>query len=91
MKFSPWDRDARVARRILDMEIKEEEEEEEEEEKAGVFVTTRPMDCFDSDGFVLEGGSFHTDGQGTLLVTESCLLHKNRNPNYNKNQIEFER
>lgn len=27
---------------------------------------------------VLEGGSFHTDGKGTIITTEECLLHPNR-------------
>lgn len=27
---------------------------------------------------VLEGGSIHVDGEGTCLVTEECLLHRNR-------------
>jgi len=29
---------------------------------------------------VLEGGSIHTDGEGTLLVTEEVLLNPDRNP-----------
>lgn len=39
-------------------------------------------------GFVLEGGSIHTDGQGTLLTTEECLLNPNRNPGLSREQIE---
>eukprot|EP00741_Cyanophora_paradoxa_P009012 tig00001428_g8725.t1 len=37
---------------------------------------------------VMEGGSIHVDGEGTLLVTEECLLNKNRNPHLTKEQIE---
>jgi agmatine deiminase len=37
---------------------------------------------------VLEGGSFFVDGEGTLLTTERCLLHPNRNPNMTREQIE---
>ncbi|KAJ9514574.1 hypothetical protein QJQ45_016311 [Haematococcus lacustris] len=37
---------------------------------------------------VLEGGSIHVDGEGTLLTTEECLLHPNRNPNCSKEDIE---
>jgi agmatine deiminase len=37
---------------------------------------------------VMEGGAIHTDGQGTLLVTEQCLLHANRNPKLSREQIE---
>lgn len=39
---------------------------------------------------VLEGGSFYVDGQGTLLTTESCLLHPNRNPGMTRSEIEKE-
>jgi agmatine deiminase len=38
--------------------------------------------------FILEGGSIHVDGQGTLLTTEECLLNPNRNPHLTRGQIE---
>ena len=37
---------------------------------------------------VLEGGSIHVDGEGTLLTTEQCLLNANRNPDLSRAQIE---
>jgi agmatine deiminase len=37
---------------------------------------------------VCEGGSIHADGEGTLLVTEECLLNRNRNPELGRRQIE---
>lgn len=37
-----------------------------------------------------EGGSLETDGQGTLLVTKSSLINKNRNPGKSQQQIEDE-
>lgn len=37
---------------------------------------------------VLEGGSIHTDGEGTVLTTEECLLNPNRNPDRSRGQIE---
>ncbi len=36
----------------------------------------------------MEGGAIHTDGEGTLLVTEQCLLNPNRNPQLTKDGIE---
>lgn len=38
--------------------------------------------------FVLEGGSIHVDGQGTLLTTEECLLNPMRNPHLTKTDLE---
>jgi agmatine deiminase len=38
--------------------------------------------------FVLEGGSVHVDGQGTVLTTEECLLNRNRNPHLSRADLE---
>jgi agmatine deiminase len=37
---------------------------------------------------ILEGGSIAVDGTGTLVTTEQCLLHPNRNPDLSKGEIE---
>ncbi|MDE8346415.1 MAG: agmatine deiminase [Acidocella sp.] len=38
---------------------------------------------------VIEGGAIHVDGQGSVLVTESCLLDTNRNPGVTRAGIEL--
>jgi agmatine deiminase len=38
---------------------------------------------------ILEGGSVHSDGAGTILTTEQCLLNPNRNPGMSREQIEL--
>ncbi|MBP2580732.1 agmatine deiminase [Streptomyces sp. PvR006] len=39
---------------------------------------------------VAEGGSFETDGEGTLLITESSIVNDNRNRGMTRDQIEDE-
>jgi agmatine/peptidylarginine deiminase len=46
---------------------------------------TAPVETID---FVLEGGGIESDGAGTLLTTERCLLATTRNPGLTKAQVE---
>jgi len=62
--YASWDRDALLARKVLDLER---------------------ADRYESD-LVLEGGSIHADGEGTVLTTEECLL--NRNPDLGREGVE---
>jgi len=64
--YWPWDHDALVARKVLEIE------------RSGRYRA--PL--------VLEGGSIHVDGEGTVLTTEECLLNRNRNPSLTREQIE---
>ncbi len=64
--YFPWDRDERVAAKVLEIE--------------GAERYRAPI--------VLEGGSIHVDGEGTVMATEECLLNPNRNPELTREQIE---
>ena len=64
--YFPWDRDERVAEKVLEIE--------------GAGRYRAPI--------VLEGGSIHVDGEGTVIATEECLLNHNRNPELSREQIE---
>ncbi|MEA4932334.1 MAG: agmatine deiminase [Lawsonibacter sp.] len=47
------------------------------------------LDSYQLREFVLEGCAFRCDGEGTLIVTEECLLSEGRNPNLSKDQMEI--
>lgn len=61
---------------------------ERDDKLASAFCDALGYDRVDAHPFVLEGGSIHSDGQGTILTTERCLLSPGRNPHMTKSQIE---
>lgn len=61
---------------------------EKDDQAAEKICQALELDYYSAKHFVLEGGSIHSDGEGTLLVTESCLLSPGRNPSMTKSEIE---
>ncbi|KAF9274927.1 hypothetical protein BGZ88_002695 [Linnemannia elongata] len=55
-------------------------------------VASSVLDYLNLTGYrselVLEGGSIETDGEGTLLMTESSIVNKNRNPGMSRDEID---
>lgn len=49
---------------------------------AGVPVASSPL--------VTEGGGFHVDGEGTVLLTDTVQLDPHRNPGWTREQVEAE-
>lgn len=58
------------------------------DDKVGRWVAQRVGCPVFEPRIVLEGGSVETDGEGTLLTTEQCLLNENRNPGHSKADLE---
>ena len=46
------------------------------------------VDHYRPESFILEGGSIHVDGEGTVMTTEMCLLSEGRNPELSRKEIE---
>lgn len=60
---------------------------DKDEKVAAAVMENQNIDGYKAN-FILEGGAIHTDGDGTLITTEQCLLNPNRNPSLSKPQIE---
>ncbi|WP_042200374.1 agmatine deiminase family protein [Paenibacillus camerounensis] len=58
-----------------------------DDEVAPQILESLQIERFDAP-LVMEGGSIHTDGEGTLITTEECLLNTNRNPELSREEIE---
>jgi len=54
----------------------------------GALIAAQLGDEVATATLVLEGGSVISDGAGTLLTTEQCLLNPNRNPSMTRAEIE---
>jgi agmatine deiminase len=67
-KYSPFDQDALMGKRIC--------------ESLGIepFVSS----------LIAEGGGITVDGEGTVITTESCLLNRNRNPAWSRDEVNAE-
>ena len=60
---------------------------EKDQQTAAAILEQVGVPVFAAD-IVLEGGSIHVDGEGTLLTSEQCLLNPNRNPDLSRSEIE---
>lgn len=77
--YFPWANDDAMAQKICDLQ--------------GIDSYRTDADsCPAGLDFILEGGSIHVDGEGTLITTEMCLLNPESGRNYpdlDKEQIEM--
>lgn len=65
-------------------------QEHEHDAEVAAFVARKTGAQFVETRLVLEGGGIEVDGEGTAIITESCVLNANRNPRVGKAQCEAE-
>ncbi|MFI5777622.1 agmatine/peptidylarginine deiminase [Nocardia sp. NPDC051570] len=67
-----------------------DKQEHHRDAKIAGFVTNRAGAQVVHTELVLEGGGIEVDGEGTAIITESCVLNDNRNPGWTKAEVEGE-
>lgn len=65
-------------------------QEHEQDADVAAFVAGDSKATFIRSSLVLEGGGIEVDGEGTAIITESCVLNANRNPGISKAECEAE-
>ena len=54
------------------------------------FISKRANAIIETADMTLEGGCFEIDGEGTAILTKSCVLNNNRNPHMSQKNVEDE-
>lgn len=67
-----------------------EKQEHERDAEVAEFVTDETKAEFIRSLLILEGGGIEVDGEGTAIITESCVINPNRNPGISKTACETE-
>lgn len=62
------------------------DEYQQDQNIAGTLINETKAQYFKAP-LVMEGGSFHVDGRGSVLTTRECLLNINRNPKLSETDI----
>lgn len=67
-----------------------DKQQHENDAEVAEFVSERAKAEFIRSSLILEGGGIEVDGEGTAIITESCVLNPNRNPGVSKAECERE-
>lgn len=65
-------------------------QEHEYDAEVAEAVTDAAKATFIHSSLILEGGGIEVDGEGTAIITESCVINPNRNPGVSKTACEVE-
>lgn len=74
----------------INFNISREEKELPFHSKATDSICTKASAKIIHSNLLLEGGCFELDGSGTAIMTESCIINDDRNPYWEKTEIETE-
>ncbi len=67
----------------------EKQEFEQDAKVAALIAEHVDVELVETD-LILEGGGIEVDGEGTAIITESCVRNENRNPGVSKSECEEE-